>query len=123
MLVSSARGPRVTGMDPPWSSRKLHFVGIGGAGMSGLALVAHALGAAVTGSDRAAGSPYTGPLIAAGVEPIVGHAAENVRPGAEVVYSSAIGPENPERGTGAPQLHRADLLAELTRLKPTIAVS
>src|SRR6185312_12532334 len=53
----------------------------------------------------------------------VGHAAENVPAGATVVYSSAISPENPERTTGAPELHRADLLGELTRLKPTIAVS
>jgi UDP-N-acetylmuramate--alanine ligase len=107
----------------PWSGRALHFVGIGGAGMSGLALVADALGATVTGSDRAAGSPYTAPLLAAGVRPVTGHAAANVPPGAEVVYSSAIGPENPERGTGARELHRADLLGELTRLKPAIAVS
>lgn len=108
-------------MDQPWSGRKLHFVGIGGAGMSGLAVVAHALGASVTGSDRAAGSPYAGPLRAAGIEPIVGHDAGNVPDGAEVVYSSAIGPENPERR--APELHRAELLGEITRLKPTIAVS
>ena len=56
----------------PWRGRALHFVGIGGAGMSGLALVAHALGASVTGSDRAAGSPYGGPLRAAGIEPAIG---------------------------------------------------
>jgi UDP-N-acetylmuramate--alanine ligase len=110
-------------MNQPWARRKLHFVGIGGAGMSGLAVVARALGASVTGSDRAAGSPYAGVLRAAGIEPIVGHAAENVPPGAEVVYSGAVAPDNPERTTGAPELHRADLLAELTRLKPTIAVS
>jgi UDP-N-acetylmuramate--alanine ligase len=110
-------------MDQPWSGRTLHFVGIGGVGMSGLAAVAHALGASVTGSDRAAGSPHAGALHAAGIEPAIGHAAANVPAGAEVVYSSAIGPENPERATGAPQLHRADLLGELTRLKPTIAVS
>ena len=103
-----------------WSGRTLHFVGIAGAGMSGLALVAHALGARVTGSDRA---PYTGPLLALGITPAVGHAAENVPAGAEVVYSSAIAPDNPERTTGAPELHRAELLGELTRLKPTIAVS
>jgi UDP-N-acetylmuramate--alanine ligase len=108
-------------MDQPWSGRKLHFVGIGGAGMSGLAVVAHALGATVTGSDRAAGSPYAGPLRAAGIEPIVGHDASNVPEGAEVVYSSAIPAENPERG--APELHRAELLGEITLLKPTIAVS
>src|SRR3954470_18161467 len=107
ILDSSARRPRVTGMDQPWSGRKLHFVGILGAGMSGLAKVARVLGADVTGSDRA----------------LDGHDAGNVPAGAEVVYSSAIAPDNPERTTGAPQLHRADLLAELTRLKPTIAVS
>ena len=94
-------------MNQPWSGRKLHFVGIGGVGMSGLAKVARILGADVTGSDRS----------------LQGHAAENVPPGAEVVYSSAIAPDNPERTTGAPELHRADLLAELTQLKPTIAVS
>jgi len=106
-----------------WTGRRLHFVGIGGAGMSGLALVARALGADVTGSDRAAGSPYAATLRAAGVEPAVGHAAENVPDGAEVVYSSAIGPENPERAAAQRELHRADLLGELTRLKPTIAVT
>ncbi|RKQ88021.1 UDP-N-acetylmuramate--L-alanine ligase [Solirubrobacter pauli] len=94
-------------MNQPWSGRKLHFVGIGGVGMSGLAKVARILGADVTGSDRAQG----------------GHAASNVPAGAEVVYSSAIPADNPERTTGAPELHRADLLAELTQLKPTIAVS
>jgi UDP-N-acetylmuramate--alanine ligase len=106
-----------------WTGRRLHFVGIGGAGMSGLALVARALGAEVTGSDRAAGSPYAATLRAAGVEPAVGHAAENVPAGAEVVYSSAIGPDNPERAVAPRELHRAGLLGELTRLRPTIAVT
>src|SRR3954465_9886836 len=101
----------------PWTGRRLHFVGMGGAGMSGLAVVARALGATVTGSDRAP-SPY---LAATGLEPVIGHAAGNVPAGAEVVDSSAIPPENPERR--APELHRADLLGEITRLKPTIAVS
>src|SRR3954447_12991072 len=108
-------------MDQPWSGRRLHFVGIGGAGMSGLAAVARALGADVTGSDRAAGSPYAETLRAAGIEPRIGHDAANVPEGAEVVYSSAIPPSNPERR--APEMHRADLLGELTRLKPTIAIS
>jgi UDP-N-acetylmuramate--alanine ligase len=110
-----------------WAGRKLHFVGIGGAGMSGLALVAHALGASVSGSDRAAGSPYAGPLRAAGIEPAVGHDAANVPDGAEVVVSSAIPPDNPERAAarerGLRELHRADLLGELTRLRPAIAVT
>src|SRR3954454_2630348 len=103
----------------PWTGRNLHFVGMGGAGMSGLAVVARALGATVTGSDRAP-SPY---LASTGLEPVIGHAAENVPAGAEVVYSSAIPPDNPERATGAPELHRADLLAELTLLKPAICIS
>ena len=111
----------------PWSARRLHFVGIGGAGMSGLALVAHSLGARVTGSDRAAGSPYGGPLRAAGIEPVVGHDAANVPEDAEVVVSSAIPADNPERAIarerGQIELHRADLLGEMTRLKPTIAIS
>ncbi len=102
-------------------------MGIGGAGMSGLALVAHALGASVTGSDRAAGSPYAGPLRAAGIEPAVGHDAANVPDGAEVVVSTAIPPANPERAAarerGLRELHRAELLGELTRLRPTIAVT
>src|SRR3954452_6409746 len=108
-------------MDQPWSGRRLHFVGIGGAGMSGLAVVAQALGASVTGSDRAAGSPYAATLHAAAIEPRIGHDAANVPEGAEVVYSSAIGAANPERRP--PEMHRADLLGEITRLKPTIAVS
>src|SRR5215213_6271880 len=111
----------------PWRGRALHFVGIGGAGMSGLALIAHELGATVTGSDRAAVSPYAGPLRALGVEPVAGHDAANVPEGAELVVSSAIPPENPERAAarerGLRELHRADLLGELTRLRPTIAVT
>jgi UDP-N-acetylmuramate--alanine ligase len=108
-------------MDRPWSERKLHFVGMSGAGMSGLAVVAHALGAAISGSDRAPWPAWA--REATGYEPVLGHAAENVPSGATVVYSTAIKPDNPERTTGAPELHRADLLGEITRLKPTIAVS
>src|SRR5436190_8717551 len=109
-----------------WAGRELHFVGIGGAGMSGLALVAHELGAGVTGSDRAE-SAYCDELRQAGIEPAIGHDAANVPPGAEVVVSTAIPEDNPElrtaRATGARVLHRADLLAELSRMKRTIAVS
>ena len=108
----------------PWAGRRLHFVGIGGAGMSGLARVARALGAEVSGSDRAADSPY---LRDAGISVSEGHDAANVPDGAEVVVSSAIPPENPERVAarerGLPELHRADLLGEITRLRPTIAVT
>ena len=113
--------------EKPWAGRELHFVGIGGAGMSGLALVARRLGARVTGSDRAGDSPYVGPLHAAGIAPAVGHDATNVPETAEIVFSTAIPPENPERAVarerGQRELHRAELLGELTRLKPTIAVT
>ncbi len=109
----------------PFEGRSLHFIGIGGAGMSGLALVADSLGAAVTGSDRAE-SPYWGPLRAAGIAPVLGHDAANVPAGAEVVVSTAIPEDNPElaaaRAAGAPVLHRGDLLGELSRMKRTIAV-
>jgi UDP-N-acetylmuramate--alanine ligase len=109
--------------EAPWSGRRLHFVGIGGAGMSGLAIVARALGARVTGSDRAPDSPY---LARSGLT-AVPHDAANVPDGAEIVFSSAIPPDNPERAAararGLRELHRADLLGELTRLRPTIAVT
>ncbi|HKP92063.1 MAG TPA: UDP-N-acetylmuramate--L-alanine ligase, partial [Thermoleophilaceae bacterium] len=104
-----------------WSGRRLHFVGIGGAGMSGLALVARALGAEVTGSDRAE-SPYVDALRAEGVEPAIGHDAANVPDGAEVIVSTAIAADNPEVA-GRPVLHRSDLLAEVARLRPCIAVT
>ena len=78
-----------SGRQGDWSHRRLHFVGIGGAGMSGLALVAHELGAQVTGSDRAESS-YTERLREHGIEPAIGHAAANVPAGAEVVYSTAV---------------------------------
>ena len=108
----------------PWAGRRLHFVGIGGAGMSGHARVARALGAEVSGSDRASDSPY---LRDAGITVSEGHDASNVPDGAEVVVSSAIPPENPERvaarDRGLRELHRADLLGEITRLRPTIAVT
>ena len=105
-----------------WSGRRLHFVGIGGAGMSGIALIAHALGASVTGSDRAE-SGYLVGLRARGIEPSIGHDAANVPDGAEVVYSSAVPPSNPERAAAEHELHRADLLAQIARLKRCLAVT
>lgn len=111
-------------MTPPvWSSRRLHFVGIGGAGMSGLALIASELGAQVTGSDRAESS-YTARLREHGIGPTIGHAAANVPAGAEVVFSTAVPAENPERqaATGR-ELHRADLLAEIAALRRCLAVT
>ena len=105
-----------------WSARRLHFVGIGGAGMSGLALIARALGAQVSGSDRG-GSSYTERLREHGIVPVIGHAAANVPPGAEVVYSTAIPPGNPERQAAAGrELHRADLLAQIAALGAMFAL-
>ena len=109
-------------MEPDWSQRRLHFVGVGGAGMSGLALIAQALGAQVTGSDRAE-SAYTARLREHGIEPVIGHAAANVPAGAEVVYSTAVPAQNPERVAAASELHRADLLAQMAALKRCLAVT
>lgn len=113
----------------PWSGRRMHFVGVGGAGMSAYARAAHVLGARVSGSDRAP-SPYTERLAADGVlEARIGHRAENVPAGAgvELVYSSAVPAENPERAAarerGLPERPRAELLGELTALRRTIAVA
>jgi UDP-N-acetylmuramate--alanine ligase len=109
-----------------WEGRKLHFIAIGGAGMSGLALVAHRLGASVTGSDRAESS-YLDRLRAAGLQPVVGHDADLVPPDAEVVVSTAIGPDNPElaiaRERGQTELHRGALLAELCAEGRLIAIA
>src|SRR6185436_14242987 len=109
-----------------WGKRRLHFVGIGGAGMSGLALVCAELGASVTGSDRA-DSSYMERLRAAGLEPAVGHDAANLPEGAEVVVSTAIGEDNPElalaRERGIEPIHRGQLLAALCAEKRLIAVA
>ena len=109
-----------------WAGRKLHFIGIGGAGMSGLALVCARLGAAVTGSDRA-NSSYMERLRAAGLEPVIGHDAANLPEGAEVIVSTAIGDDNPElalaRERGVKPIHRGELLAELCAEKRLIAIA
>jgi UDP-N-acetylmuramate--alanine ligase len=109
-----------------WKGRRLHFIGIGGAGMSGLALVCARLGAEVSGSDRA-DSSYMERLRAAGLEPAVGHDAANLPEGAEVVVSTAIGEENPElalaRERGIDPIHRGQLLAELCAEKRLIAIA
>ena len=108
----------------PLATRRLHFVGIGGAGMSGLAIVARALGAEVTGSDRAESS-YTARLRASGIQPAARHDAANLPEDAEVVVSTAIPEDNPElaaaRQAGARVLHRGELLGEVSRLKRSIA--
>jgi UDP-N-acetylmuramate--alanine ligase len=112
--------------DTPWRGRRLHFIGIGGAGMSGLALVCARLGAIVTGSDRAESS-YMERLREAGLDPVVGHDAANLPEGAEVVVSTAIAADNPElalaRARGVEPIHRGAMLAELCAEKRLIAVA
>ena len=113
----------------PWRGRRLHLVGVGGAGMSAYARAARALGAEVSGSDAADG-PYLRRLAADAVlQAHVGHRAENVPAGAdvEVFYSSAVGAENVERRAarerGLPERSRAELLGELSAMRRTIAVA
>lgn len=112
----------MTGME----GRRFHFIAIGGAGMSGLALVCSHLGAQVTGSDRAESS-YMERLRAAGLEPHLGHDAELVPPDAEVVISTAIADDNPElaraRERGQPVIHRGELLAELCAERRLLAIA
>jgi UDP-N-acetylmuramate--alanine ligase len=109
-----------------WSGRRLHFIGIGGAGMSGLALVCARLGATVTGSDRA-DSSFMERLREAGLDPFVGHDAANVPQGAEVVVSTAIAEDNSElalaRERGTEPIHRGELLAQLCAEKRLIAIA
>ena len=106
----------------PLAGRRLWFVGIGGAGMSALALVAKEWGAEVGGSDRARSS-YVDRLEAAGIPVSIGHDASNVPDGAEVIVSSAIAPDNPEVLRARVTKMRAELLAELVELRPSIVVA
>jgi UDP-N-acetylmuramate--alanine ligase len=114
--------------DTPWKGRKLHFVGVGGSGMSGYARAAHTLGAEVSGSDKAL-TPYLALLREEGVlDPSICHDPDNLPKGdVEVIYSSAVPTENPERVAarerGLRERPRAELLAELTALRRTIAVA
>ncbi len=106
--------------------RKIHFVGIGGAGMSGIAEVLCKNGFGVSGSDARA-SEVTEHLVSLGIEVMIGHSAENVAQADLVVYSSAVPQDNPElvtgRNRGIPVIRRAEMLGELMRLKYTIAVA
>ncbi len=111
-----------------WSARRLHFVGIGGAGMSGWATVAAELGAQVSGSDQA-DSPQLAVLRERGIDARAGHEAANLPDSdqLEVVRSTAVPDDNPEliaaQSRGLRVIERAELLAELTALRRTIAVA
>jgi len=103
----------------------LHFVGIGGIGMSGIAEVMHNLGYDVRGSDLSANANVQR-LRALGIPVEVGQRAENIEGAHVVVISSAIKSDNPElkaaREASLPVVRRAEMLAELMRLKSSIAV-
>ena len=104
----------------------IHFVGIGGIGMSGIAEVLHNLGYRVQGSDLA-DSANTKRLAELGIRVMIGHRAENLDAAEVVVVSSAVKPDNPEvvaaRARRLPVVRRAEMLAELMRLKWSIAIA
>ena len=104
----------------------IHFIGIGGIGMSGIAEVMHNLGYKVQGSDIAEGYVVEG-LRKRGIKVMIGHKAENLGDAAVVVTSTAIKRGNPEVDlaleTRVPVVRRAEMLAELMRLKSTVAVA
>lgn len=105
---------------------KLHFIGIGGIGMSGISEVLLDLGYSISGSDLNSSS-VTDNLKKKGAEIFIGHGASNVEGSTLVVYSSAIDPKNPEFARAQelkiPMIRRAEMLAELMRLKFGIAVA
>jgi len=107
-------------------TRRIHFVGVGGIGMSGIAELLANLGYVVSGSD-ARRSTVTDRLESLGVTVRVGHAAANVGDADVVVYSSAVRPDNPEVAEATrrriPVIPRAEMLAELMRLRFGIAVA
>ena len=107
-------------------TQRVHFVGIGGIGMSGIAELLSNLGYAVSGSDLRA-SEATERLRGLGVRVAEGHDAANVGDAEVVVYSSAVRPDNPEiadaRRRRIPVIPRAEMLAELMRLRSGIAVA
>ena len=106
--------------------QRIHFVGIGGIGMSGIAEVLLNLGYKVSGSDLRT-SAVTERLASLGATTFEGHAAENMRGAEVVVTSSAVTPDNPEvteaRKLHVPVIQRAEMLAELMRLKYGIAIA
>ena len=106
--------------------RRIHFVGIGGIGMSGIAEVLHNLGYLVSGSDSRE-SETTRRLASLGVRVVIGHQAENLGEADVVVRSSAVGQENAEvlaaRQRLVPVIQRAEMLAELMRMKYGVAVA
>jgi UDP-N-acetylmuramate--alanine ligase len=110
----------------PFDLGPVHFVGIGGIGMSGIAEIMLRLGYTVQGSDARAG-PTTQRLQGLGAKVFIGHDAAQIAGASAIVYSSAIKPDNPEmaagRERGVPLVRRAEMLAELMRLRFSVAVA
>jgi UDP-N-acetylmuramate--alanine ligase len=110
----------------PISLGPIHFVGIGGIGMSGIAEVLHNLGYQVQGSDLADGA-NTRRLADLGIRTMIGHDAEHLGGAQVVVVSSAVKSDNPEvvaaRGRRIPVVRRAEMLGELMRLRWSIAIA
>jgi len=113
-------------MKLPRNIGPVHFVGIGGIGMSGIAEVLANLGYVVQGSDQAENANVKR-LREKGVKIVIGHAADNLDGAQVVVVSSAIKPDNPElvaaRTQRLPVVRRAEMLAELMRLKSCVAIA
>ena len=106
--------------------KNIHFIGLGGSGMSGIAEVLHNLGYVISGSDLS-DSPTLSRLASLGIKTFVGHAAENLATVDAVVTSTAVQADNPEvlaaREKRIPVVPRALMLAELMRLKQGIAIA
>ncbi|MCX7325961.1 MAG: Mur ligase domain-containing protein, partial [Hyphomicrobiales bacterium] len=113
-------------MKLPVQTGPIHFIGIGGIGMSGIAEVLHNLGYTVQGSD-ASDNYNVKRLNEKGIRTFIGHSADNIAGTEVVVVSTAIKRDNPElamaREKRLPVVHRAQMLAELMRLKSCVAVA
>jgi UDP-N-acetylmuramate--alanine ligase len=114
------------GQDLMRAFKRVHFIGIGGSGMSGIAEVMHNLGYAISGSDQAS-TAVTRRLRELGIKVLLGHDADHVAQVDVVVVSSAIAPSNPEllaaRQRRLPVVPRAEMLGELMRFRRGIAVT
>ncbi|MDP3592253.1 Mur ligase domain-containing protein, partial [Phenylobacterium sp.] len=109
----------------PFALGPVHFVGIGGIGMSGIAEIMLRIGYTVQGSDAKA-SANTERLEKLGAKVFIGQSGANVEGASAIVYSTAIKADNPEmvaaREKRIPLVHRGEMLAELTRLQYSVAV-
>jgi UDP-N-acetylmuramate--alanine ligase len=113
-------------LELPTDLRRVHFVGIGGSGMSGIAHMMLDLGVTVSGSDREE-NPYLDPLRERGVAISIGHDAANLGDAEAIVYTSALWPDNPEyceaHARGLLLMHRSNALDWLSRRKRIITIA